>query len=127
MRRWVASHGGMGVALAGDAAHAMHPLAGQGLNVGLGDVAELARVIHQRESWRAPGDMRLLRRYERARQADVHAMGAVTEGLYSLFAHSDSRLQALRRWGLKRFDRSSTLKQWVMRQAAGQVPLRAGH
>ncbi len=126
-RRWVASHGGMGVALAGDAAHAMHPLAGQGLNVGLGDVAELARVIHQRESWRAPGDMRLLRRYERARQADVHAMGAVTEGLYSLFAHSDSRLQALRRWGLKRFDRSSTLKQWVMRQAAGQVPLRAGH
>ena len=126
-RRWVASPGGMGVALAGDAAHAMHPLAGQGLNVGLGDVAELARVIHQRESWRAPGDMRLLRRYERARQADVHAMGAVTEGLYSLFAHSDSRLQALRRWGLKRFDRSSTLKQWVMRQAAGQVPLRAGH
>ncbi|MFC7461538.1 FAD-dependent monooxygenase [Hydrogenophaga defluvii] len=126
-RRWVACHGDMGVALAGDAAHAMHPLAGQGLNVGLGDVAELAHLLHQRESWREPGDMRLLRRYERARQADVRAMGAVTEGLYSLFAHSDSRLQALRRWGLQRFDSSSTLKQWVVRQAAGHTPLRAGH
>lgn len=126
-RRWVACHGDMGVALAGDAAHAMHPLAGQGLNVGLGDVAELAHVLRQRESWRAPGDMRLLRRYERARQADVRAMGAVTEGLYSLFAHSDNRLQALRRWGLKRFDSSATLKQWVVRQAAGQAAMRAGH
>ena len=84
-------------------------------------------MLHQRESWREPGDLRLLRRYERARQADVSAMGAVTEGLYSLFAHNDSRLQALRRWGLKGFDRSSTLKQWVVRQAAGHAPLQAGH
>jgi len=126
-RRWVARQGDMGVALAGDAAHAMHPLAGQGLNVGLADVAELARVLHQRESWREPGDLRLLRRYERARQADVSAMGAVTEGLYSLFAHNDSRLQALRRWGLQGFDRSGALKRWVVRQAAGHAPLQAGH
>lgn len=126
-RRWVARQGNMGVALAGDAAHAMHPLAGQGLNVGLADVAELARVLHQREPWREPGDLRLLRRFERARQADVSAMGAVTEGIYSLFAHSDSRLQTLRRWGLKGFDRSSTLKQWVVRQAAGHAPPQAGH
>ncbi len=126
-RRWVMRHGGMGVALAGDAAHAMHPLAGQGLNVGLADAAELARVVHERESWRAPGDLRLLRRYERARQADVAAMGAVTEGLYSLFAHNDSRLQTLRHWGLKGFDRSSILKQWVVRQAAGSPPRPAAH
>ena len=55
------------------------------------------------------------------------AMGAVTEGLYSLFAHSDNRLQALRRWGLNRFDSSAPLKQWVVRQAAGSLPLHAGH
>ena len=117
----------LGVALAGDAAHAMHPLAGQGLNVGLGDVAELARVMHQRESWRVPGDLRLLRRYERARQADVAAMSTVTDGLYGLFAHDNTQLQALRHWGLKRFDRSGAIKQWVVRQAAGSVPLHAGH
>ena len=121
-RRWVLRHGAMGVALAGDAAHAMHPLAGQGLNVGLADVAELARVLHERERWREPGDLRLLRRYERARQADVAAMSAVTDGLYGLFAHTDSRLLALRRWGIKGFDRSTPIKQWVMRQAAGSVP-----
>lgn len=126
-RHWVTRKGPMGVALAGDAAHAMHPLAGQGLNVGLADVAELARVVHQRESWREPGDLRLLRRYERARQADVSAMSTVTDSLYGLFAQTDSRLQALRRWGLQRFDSSNTLKQWVMRRAAGSVPLQPGH
>ena len=89
-------------------------------------LAELARVLHERESWRDLGDMRLLRRYERARQADVLAMGTVTESLYSLFAHTDSRLQALRRWGLKGFDRSQPLKHWVMRQAAGHTHMASG-
>ena len=116
-RRWVQP----GLALAGDAAHAMHPLAGQGLNVGLADVAELARVLHEREYWREPGDLRLLRRYERARQADVSAMAWVTDGLYGLFGHNDSRIQALRRWGLRNFDRLTPLKQWTMRQAMGRA------
>jgi 2-polyprenyl-6-methoxyphenol hydroxylase-like FAD-dependent oxidoreductase len=114
-KRWVQP----GVALAGDAAHAMHPLAGQGLNVGLGDVAELARVLHEREYWRELGDLKLLRRYERARQADFAAMAWVTDGLFGLFGHDDSRLQALRRWGLRRFDRLTPLKHWAMRQAMG--------
>lgn len=122
-RRWIArlrpEQGGGGVALAGDAAHAMHPLAGQGLNVGLADVAELARVLHAREYWRELGDLKLLRRYERARQADVAAMGWVTDGLFGLFSHADSRVQALRNWGMKGFERSGALKHWIARQASG--------
>ncbi|HSV46273.1 MAG TPA: FAD-dependent monooxygenase, partial [Ramlibacter sp.] len=85
-QRWIARTPQGGVVLAGDAAHAMHPLAGQGLNVGLADAAELARVLHGREYWRELGDLKLLRRYERARQADVNAMGWVTDGLFGLFA-----------------------------------------
>ena len=110
-----------GVALAGDAAHAMHPLAGQGLNVGLGDVAALARVLHEREYWREPGDLKLLRRYERARQADFSAMAWVTDSLFGLFGHNDSRVQALRRWGLRGFDRLTPVKNWATRQAMGQA------
>lgn len=113
--RWV----GPGWALAGDAAHTVHPLAGQGLNLGLGDAQTLAEVLAGREYWRGLGDERLLRRYERARKADVAAMGAVTDGLQGLFAHTDGRVQMLRGWGLKGFARSGPLKSWVMRQAAG--------
>ena len=116
-RHWVKP----GVALAGDAAHAMHPLAGQGLNVGLGDAAELARVLREREYWRDLGDIRLLRRYERARQADFQAMALVTDGLFGLFGHSDTRLQALRRWGLRNFDRLTPLKRWAVHRAMGSA------
>lgn len=116
--RWV----GPGWALAGDAAHAVHPLAGQGLNLGLADAAALATVIHGREYWRGLGDEKLLRRYERSRKADVAAMGAVTDGLHSLFAQNDARWQAVRNWGMKGFARSGPLKEWVMRQAMGSPP-----
>ena len=113
--RWV----GPGWALAGDAAHTVHPLAGQGLNLGLADAAALASVLAKREYWRGLGDEKLLRRYERQRKADVAAMAAVTDGLHSLFAHTDSRLQALRGWGMAGFARSGPLKAWLMRKAMG--------
>jgi len=119
-RHWVRP----GVALAGDAAHAMHPLAGQGLNMGLGDVAELGRVLREREYWRSPGDWRLLRRYERARRADFDRMAALTDGLYGLFGHGDTRIQALRRWGLRAFDQLNPLKLCAIRQAQGSGPVR---
>ncbi len=110
---------GPGWALAGDAAHTVHPLAGQGLNLGLADAACLAGVLAQREYWRGLGDEKLLRRYERARKADVAAMGAVTDGLHGLFAQTDGPWQALRNWGMKGFERSGFLKNWLTRQAAG--------
>ncbi|AOW14517.1 ubiquinone biosynthesis protein UbiH [Hydrogenophaga crassostreae] len=120
-QRWITRTEKGAVALAGDAAHAMHPLAGQGLNVGLGDVAELARVLNQREFWREPGDLKLLRRYERARQADVNAMGWATDGLFGLFAQTDSRVQLLRNWGMNGVDRLDPLKNWLARQAMGTI------
>jgi 2-polyprenyl-6-methoxyphenol hydroxylase-like FAD-dependent oxidoreductase len=110
---------GPGWVLAGDAAHTVHPLAGQGLNLGLGDATALAAVIHEREYWRGLGDEKLLRRYERSRKADVAAMGAVTDGLHGLFSQNDLRWQALRNWGMTGFARSGPIKAWVTRQAMG--------
>ena len=118
-RRWSGVSPQGAWVLAGDAAHTVHPLSGQGLNLGLADAACLAGVLAQREYWRALGDEKLLRRYERARKADVAAMGAVTDGLHGLFAQTDDRWQMLRNWGMKGFARSSLLKRWVARQAAG--------
>lgn len=111
---------GPGWVLAGDAAHTVHPLAGQGLNLGLADARELAQVLHQREYWRSVGDVKLLRRYERARKADVLAMGWTTDGLQQLFARRSEPWSQLRNWGMAGFDRSGPLKRWVARRATGQ-------
>lgn len=119
---------GPGWVLAGDAAHAVHPLAGQGLNLGLADAEELARVLHEREYWRSLGDEKLLRRYERARKADVLAMAWTTDGLQQLFAQPAEPWGWLRNWGMRGFERSGPLKHWVARRAMGHAPafLRTG-
>ena len=104
-------------ALAGDAAHAMHPLAGQGLNVGLSDAIELARVIQAKEFWRPLSDLKMLRRYERARQAEVLAMGFVTDGLQVLFAQAALPIQKIRNWGMSGFNQLLPLKNWMARKA----------
>lgn len=113
--RWVAT----GVALAGDAAHTLHPLAGQGLNVGLADAAELANVLQQRPYWRALGDVRLLRQYERARKAAFNTMAGATDGLFHLFQHPQPWMAAARGLGLAAVNRLPPLKHWLVRQAAG--------
>ena len=105
--------------LAGDAAHNVHPLAGQGLNLGLGDVQALAEVLRTREAWRSVADLKLLRRYERQRKAGILPMGVTTDGLQQLFARSEAPLQMLRNWGMTGFERSGPLKDWIARRAMG--------
>ncbi len=120
--RWVGQlPGGAAWALAGDAAHAMHPLAGQGLNLGLADVAELVRVLHQREYWRSVADQKLLRRYERARAGALLVMGTAMDGLQQMLTREDAPVQALRSWGMRGFDSSGPIKRWVAQRAMGLV------
>jgi 2-polyprenyl-6-methoxyphenol hydroxylase-like FAD-dependent oxidoreductase len=118
-RRWTGLAAQGAWALAGDAAHNMHPLAGQGLNVGLADVAELVRVLTQRPYWRSVGDPKLLRQYERARKADFAVMGQANDALQQLFTNPHPAIQTLRNWGMNRFDNSGPIKQWVARRAMG--------
>ncbi|HEX2544992.1 MAG TPA: FAD-dependent monooxygenase [Ramlibacter sp.] len=112
---------GPGWVLAGDAAHNVHPLAGQGLNLGLADAQVLAQVLHDREYWRGLGDQKLLRRYERARKADVLAMAWTTDGLQQLFAQPAQPWAWVRNWGMRGFNRSGPIKHWAVRQAMGHA------
>ena len=108
---------GPGWVLLGDAAHVVHPLAGQGLNLGLADVAALARVLAQREPWRALGDPKLLRRYARERAAPTWAMGTLTDGLLHLFAETSPVARELRNRGLTLVNQLTPLKRWLTARA----------
>jgi ubiquinone biosynthesis UbiH/UbiF/VisC/COQ6 family hydroxylase len=107
------------LALLGDAAHVVHPLAGQGANLGFQDARELAAVLASREPVRDPGDLRLLRRYERARAEPVLAMSATVDGLFRLFRAESGVAAGLRNVGLTLADRIPALKTMLMRQAMG--------
>lgn len=104
------------LALVGDAAHQVHPLSGQGVNLGFRDAQALAATLLARGA-RDPGDRLLLRRYERARKADILAMQAVTTGLQKLFNNADPRLGWLRNAGLALVDRAAPLKRRLMARA----------
>ncbi|WP_298832154.1 FAD-dependent monooxygenase [uncultured Piscinibacter sp.] len=108
---------GPGWVLLGDAAHLVHPLAGQGLNLGLADVAALTRVIAAREPWRPLGDEKLLRRYARERALPTWAMGQVTDGLLRLFAQPAPAARELRNRGLGLVNRLTPLKRWLTARA----------
>lgn len=106
------------LALLGDAAHVVHPLAGQGLNLGLGDVQALAQVLAEREPWRSPGDERLLRRYQRARAESLAAMRLATDGLYHLFDAPLPPLAWLRNTGMRALNVIPGLKRHLILQAS---------
>ena len=108
---------GAGWVLVGDAAHVVHPLAGQGLNLGLGDVLALADTLRQREAWRALGDERLLHRYARARAWPVWAMSHLTDALVHGFASDNNWLRELRNRGMGLVDRVTPIKRWLATQA----------
>jgi len=122
-RRWTGSSPAAGSwVLAGDAAHCVHPLAGQGLNLGLGDVAELVRVLDARPYWRSVADPKLLRAYERARKAELALVGGAGDALQQIFCQTQPAIQALRGWGMQAFDHSGPFKRWVARRAMGATP-----
>jgi len=105
------------VALVGDAAHNVHPLAGQGVNLGFRDARELARVLAERGPQRDCGDFALLRRYERARREDVAAVQLTTDGLQKLFGSDAVWLSELRNRGLGLVDRQPLLKNFLVHHA----------
>ena len=109
------------VALIGGAAHVMHPLAGQGLNLGLRDVAVLLNILGKRESFRSPSDPVLLRRYERQRQGDTSALLWVTDKLKKLFSASSNTERQLRNWGLGLVNKSHFIKQRLIERALGEI------
>ena len=118
-RQWCGVSKGGAWVLAGDAAHAVHPLAGQGLNLGLADVAELVRQIAGRDYWREVNDEKLLRRYARARKIDTLLMGTATDGLQQLFAKPGAAWAGVRNFGMGGFERSGMVKRWVATRAMG--------
>src|SRR5690606_37947015 len=108
-------------ALAGDAAHGIHPIAGQGLNLGFSDVAALAETIVEAHRLGLDiGAPAVLERYQTWRRFDSFEMGAVTDGLNRLFSNDNPVLRLVRDVGLGIVDRLPALKRRFIGEAAGE-------
>jgi ubiquinone biosynthesis UbiH/UbiF/VisC/COQ6 family hydroxylase len=105
------------LALVGDAAHNVHPLSGQGVNLGFRDARELAEVLLQRGANGDCGEINLLRKYERARREDILSMQLTTDALKHLFINDNPLLRALRNFGLKTTNHITPLKKMLVRHA----------
>jgi 2-octaprenyl-3-methyl-6-methoxy-1,4-benzoquinol hydroxylase/2-octaprenylphenol hydroxylase len=108
------------LALVGDAAHVVHPLAGQGVNMGLADAAALVEaIVAARKRGADIGALRGLQRYERARKADNLEMLAMTDGLHRAFGHRSAAWDRLRNAGMDTVNRLTPLKNLLARRATG--------
>ncbi|MBI3902243.1 MAG: UbiH/UbiF family hydroxylase [Nitrosomonadales bacterium] len=105
------------LALVGDAAHNVHPLAGQGVNLGFRDARQLAQVLLERGPQQDCGDIHLLRRYERARKEDILSMQLTTDALKKLFNNDNPLLRSARNLGLNATNRIVPLKKMLARHA----------
>lgn len=109
-----------GVALVADAAHTIHPLAGQGINLGLQDVAVLAaEILAGQRNGVHPGQLDLLHRYQRQRKGENLMMMTAMDGFKRLFEQQSLPLRWLRNAGMRRIDNLAPLKQQLMRHAMG--------
>lgn len=109
-----------GLALLGDAAHAVHPLAGQGANLGIADADQLANVVAKAlEHGESPGDMPTLRRYERARKGENGTMLHFVDGLNRLFSNESKELAHLRGRGMRLFNKSGPIRNHAVQVALG--------
>lgn len=106
------------IALAGDAAHNVHPLAGQGVNLGFRDARVLAEVLAGRAPGQDCGDLALLRRYERARREDIAAIAFSTDALQKLFGANSVMLSGVRNFGLGALNHLPVLKNLLIQHAA---------
>lgn len=110
------------VALVGDAAHVVHPLAGHGMNLGFADVAALLKMVTQREPHRDCGGARVLERFARARKEDILLMQLATDGLERLFDADFEPLRQIRNFGLNLVNKLPVLKRRLITHALGKRP-----
>jgi 2-polyprenyl-6-methoxyphenol hydroxylase-like FAD-dependent oxidoreductase len=114
------------VALVGDAAHVIHPLAGQGVNQGFEDAGALAAQLARRPPRESVGGLAALRRYERERRAGNALVGGVVDGLDRLFTTSGPVVTWAAREGMALVARSAFARRLLARQAAGRMPRTRG-
>jgi 2-polyprenylphenol 6-hydroxylase len=105
------------LALIGDAAHAIHPLSGHGINLGFSDAAALARCLHELPAWRDPGELAVLRTYARARAEEPALLQGVTHALNRLFLADNPLVRTLRNQGMNLTARLPVLTNALVRYA----------
>lgn len=105
------------IALVGDAAHQVHPMAGQGVNLGFRDVMQLESLLATAHALQDIGEITFLRKYERSRQADIAGMNTLTTGLDELFASDSTLVKKWTHWGLKQLNHQAAIKKLLIQQA----------
>jgi 2-octaprenylphenol hydroxylase len=106
------------VVLLGDAAHVVHPMAGQGVNLGFRDVVDLVEILQTKTTYQAINDGQLLKQYARVRKTDVAKMVLLTDGLYHVFSSQTGLMKKVRHWGFET-TKHQQLKSQLVRQAVG--------